>query len=296
MKISKVIVFLMLGSDHLANVRSLQNIYQQTYDNITLIALNDCCDNFQSERFFYTLNDKEHKGIKQIIFAENKYPKGDIQNKRTFLRKIPGDYVITLHAGDRFVKKDALKKAVMLLKSNKNCAAVVTGKKALEANGFVDSCRILFSVSGWTEYDCKTKELGEGEILSAMQNEAKLLFQDKAICYAARLNCFQPPVFEEVDLSPERFCKTKEEANAEAFAFHQSKIVSILHVLTHRRMIALYGVVWLILCLVFTLISPSSVSGSMKSTVGVICILEGFFAFGMLVIKVLWKLRIEGKL
>lgn len=292
------IVFLMLGSDHLANVRTLQSIYKQTCDDVALIAINDCCEDFQSERFFYNLEDKAHLGVRRIIFTENWYPHGEIQSKREHLKKIAGDYLITLRAGDTFTHIDALKKVVSLLNENGEMDAVAAGvsaesqRQAMEKS--IDGCNVLYRVCAWTKYDRCAGQMDEKDMLWAMIDEKRVLFLDEAICRAARLDCFKHPNFEQVDLTSAHFCKMKEELKEEYRLPCRERREAVLYRVTHIRMIALYGAIWLTLSLLFVLLFFLHVHGPILYAVGALGLLSGVFALGMMALKILRRLRREG--
>lgn len=289
-----VIIFYMLGNDHLANVRSLQNIYQQSYDNVVLIAINDCSDGFQSERFFYNLNDKEHKGVRQIIFEDSPFPRGEMYYKRKYLKQIAGEYMVTIHAGDRFVNQDSLGRATAQMNSDSAFSAIVTGMSQYinlaSSNRHIDNCTVLYRISEWESYT----DFDEHSRLISMHRAGKLLFSKEVMCEAAHLKCFKHPNFQAVDLSSALFCKTNVERMLEASEPQQENRELLLHKLTHRRMIALYGAIWMLFLAAFLLVPTAAAGSPVKIIVGVLCILTGFFAFGMLLLKIFRRLRRKG--
>lgn len=300
MRSREIVVFLLLGSNHLANVQSLQSIYRQSYDNTILVAINDCCESFQSERFLNNLEDKPHRGVQKIIFSENAYPQGDALIKRIYLEKIAGEYLITLHAGDTFAHTDALEKAAERLDNNEDMAAVVAGvcsiEEWLDKGKNIDSCNVLFRISDWIEYDQRAEHKDRYSALEAMGEDNRLLFCETAICCAARLDCFRHPDFEHVDLSTARFCKMRAERKAEMSKPRRERIEAILHKVTHIRWIAAYFVIWLVFTLLFSLLSWLKAPELMIYAVKTLALLSGVFALSMFVLKVLRRLRREGLL
>ena len=228
------------------------------------------------------------------------YPQGDAQIKRNYLEKLTGEYTITLHAGDTFCHTDALKKAAERLDSNDGMAAVVTGVRSkeewLDKGKDIDSCNVLYRISDWIEYDQRAPQKEGYCALHAMDEDNRLIFCETAICHAERLDCFKHPDFEHVDLSVERFCKTKKERAEEKKQPRQARIEDVLHKVTHIRWIAIYFVIWLVFSLLLALLSWLKVPELMILAAQALSLLSGVFALSMFVIKVLRRLRREGLL
>lgn len=98
----QVLIVALLDNNHLSNVRTLQSIYRQSYNNIVLAICNDAISAFQSERFFYNLMSSRPQGIQKVFFLENDHPKGSVAVVRDVLGRFYADYVFVIHAGDLF--------------------------------------------------------------------------------------------------------------------------------------------------------------------------------------------------
>lgn len=97
-----VFVILMLTNNHLSNVKSLQSIYRQNYEDIFVIAYNDCTSHFESERFGWNLENKRGSNIRQVIFEESKYQYGEYAALKKYWNQMDDGLTITLHAGEYF--------------------------------------------------------------------------------------------------------------------------------------------------------------------------------------------------
>lgn len=296
----KVIVFFMLGSDHLANVRSLQNIYQQTYDNITLVAIDDCCDGFQNERFFYNFEDKPHDGVQQIVFIEEKFPRDENCCKRNALKSVCGDFMVTVRAGDRFVSRDSLEKAVNAIKENPGCSAVVTGFQRIEdavsnSRETAENSLIIYKIENWI--DCFDRsDRADSTILNMMYTDGMLSTAQDAMCIPGHIDCFRKPDYKTIIAYADDFYKSKEEQRKEKNEVRKNKIIPIMYKITHIRMIVFYGLVFGFFCASYVTAAYFSISSVYILIFKYLSVAAGIFAFLMFTVKVVWRLRREGKI
>lgn len=97
-----VYILLFLTNNHLSNVKSLQSIYRQNYDNIFLIAYNNCTSHFESDRFNWNLENGRGSNIRQVIFDESPYQLDEYTVLRKYWNRMDDGLTIALHAGEYF--------------------------------------------------------------------------------------------------------------------------------------------------------------------------------------------------
>jgi len=118
------LIFAFLNDNHLSNVKTLQSIYKQDYENIFLILCNDCTDAFQCERFLYNLEAGKGKNIKGVYLHENHYPIGEYKTQKKLWRLTDAEYVITLHSGEYFSAENILRRCAEIMEEDITVAAV----------------------------------------------------------------------------------------------------------------------------------------------------------------------------
>ena len=109
-----VFIILMLTNHHISNVKSLQSIYTQDYENIIVIAHNDSTSSFQSERFGWNLESGRGSNIRQVIFEESRYQLGEYAALQKYWRQMDDGLTITLHAGEYFKSSTSVSECVEL--------------------------------------------------------------------------------------------------------------------------------------------------------------------------------------
>ena len=62
------VVILLAGSDHLKNVKTLQSIFKQDYENIRLVVCNDHTYGFENQRLLNNFRHERPENIRQIYF------------------------------------------------------------------------------------------------------------------------------------------------------------------------------------------------------------------------------------
>lgn len=120
----RVLIIAFANDNHISNVKMIQSIFKQNYENIILIACNDNTDNFQEERFFYNLVPNRPDNIKKIYFHRNKYSIGEINTFNNLVKKFDSDYVFVIHSGEYFTKNDSIKKCVEIFDENESSVAI----------------------------------------------------------------------------------------------------------------------------------------------------------------------------
>ncbi len=124
MKNSKFLIILFLNDNHISNVRTLQSIFNQTYENIYLIVCNDDTNNFQGERLLYNFEEKRKDNITRIYLKENKYKIGELNSFLQLTHKDIAKYFMVMHSGEYFVSDNAIDKGVSILEQNNSLSAV----------------------------------------------------------------------------------------------------------------------------------------------------------------------------
>ncbi len=120
----RVLIIAFANDNHISNVKMIQSIFKQNYENIILIACNDNTDNFQEERFFYNLVPNRPDNIKKIYFHRNKYSIGEINTFNNLVKKFDSDYVLVIHSGEYFTENDSIKKCVEIFDENESSVAI----------------------------------------------------------------------------------------------------------------------------------------------------------------------------
>lgn len=119
-----VLIIAFTNDNHISNIKMIQSIFKQNYENIILIVCNDNTDNFQEERFFYNLVPNRPDNIKKIYFHRNKYSIGEINTFNNLVKKFDSDYVFVIHSGEYFTEDDSIKKFVKTFDENESSVAI----------------------------------------------------------------------------------------------------------------------------------------------------------------------------
>ncbi len=109
---NSVVVFFFANNNHISNVKTLQSIYRQDYENINLIICNDSTYGFENERLLNNFEEYKGNNVHQIYFHENPYPLGEYRSLLQFLNRIDGEFIITMHSGECFITSTALRKCI----------------------------------------------------------------------------------------------------------------------------------------------------------------------------------------
>lgn len=126
------VVILLAGSDHLKNVKTLQSIFKQDYENIRLVVCNDHTYGFENQRLLNNFHHQRPENIRQIYFRENPRPLGAYGAQAQFWPVLNAEFVITLEAGTVFSAPDALSQAVDQLSAYPTAAALATRSEQVE--------------------------------------------------------------------------------------------------------------------------------------------------------------------
>ena len=119
-----VLIIAFTNDNHLSNVKMIQSIFKQDYENITLAICNDNTGNFQEERFFYNLAPNRPDGVRKIYFNCNKYTIGEINSFKNLVNKFESEYVFVIHSGEYFTENSSIKKCVEIFEENENSVAI----------------------------------------------------------------------------------------------------------------------------------------------------------------------------
>lgn len=121
-----VFIILMLTNNHISNVKSFQSIYCQDYENIFVIAYNDCTSHFESERFGWNLENKRGSNIRQVVFEESKYQFGEYAALKKYWNQMDDGVTITLHAGEYFKNATSVSECVKRFASDDKLDVMVS--------------------------------------------------------------------------------------------------------------------------------------------------------------------------
>ncbi len=119
-----VLIIAFTNDNHLSNVKMIQSIFKQDYENIILAICNDSTGNFQEERFFYNLAPNRPDGVRKIYFNCNKYTIGEINSFKNLVNKFKSEYVFVIHSGEYFTENSSIKKCVEIFEENENSVAI----------------------------------------------------------------------------------------------------------------------------------------------------------------------------
>jgi len=159
MKDSIVVIFLANGN-HLSNVKTLQSIYRQNYENINVIICNDHTYGFQSERLLNNFQNLKPDNIRQLYYRENPYVLGEYGSQAQFWKMIDSEFVVTIHSGEYLTSPSVLTECIRKINVDKSVAALVTG-----AELWNDDFKRLISV------DCVAEEANSHQLLNAVGDE-----------------------------------------------------------------------------------------------------------------------------
>lgn len=124
-----VVVFFFASNNHISNVKTLQSVLKQDYDNISLIVCNDSTYGFDSERLLNNFQEYKKDNVRQIYFHENHYSIGEYNSLKQYQDHICGDYLVILHAGEYFTTPTALRECVAHLKQDPSLDMVMAGSE-----------------------------------------------------------------------------------------------------------------------------------------------------------------------
>lgn len=124
-EMERLLLFAFVNNNHISNVKMLQSIYKQDYENIVVVICNDCTDGFQSERLLYNFNACRTENIRQVYFQENPYPQGEFLSLKLSWSRVEADYIMILHSGECFTSPQALRNGVKYLEYDDSAAAVI---------------------------------------------------------------------------------------------------------------------------------------------------------------------------
>lgn len=93
--------------------RTLDSVFNQSYENYEVIVTDDTPDNDLIKQVIQNYNGK-------VKYFHNKYPLGSPENWNSAITKAKGEYIKFIHHDDYLTDYDSLKKFVVLLDENPN--------------------------------------------------------------------------------------------------------------------------------------------------------------------------------
>lgn len=120
------LVVMFANDNHLSNVKTLQSILKQQYENVFLLVCNDATNNFQAERLLYNFWENKSEGIQQIFLAENHAPMGVCATLKEKLACTDAEYVMVVHSGEYLNEPETLEECAAAMEQNADAAALAT--------------------------------------------------------------------------------------------------------------------------------------------------------------------------